>query len=170
MKESYIRKLISILENSKLQTLELSSFWGMNKILLSKNIHSNNKINEDNSRQYNTKPTPIENSKDGTLTLDITPIQTEDSDDPVDIKDTKKTHSITAPLVGTFYQSSKPGDSPFIKVGDTIKVGQTICIIEAMKIFNEIESDIDGIVMNVCVEDSSPVEYGQVLFDIQIND
>ena len=82
----------------------------------------------------------------------------------------EKIHSITAPLVGTFYQSSKPGEPAFIKIGDTIKVGQTICIIEAMKIFNEIESEVNGIVMNVCTEDSSPVEYGQVLFDIQIND
>ena len=74
--------------------------------------------------------------------------------------------SIKSPLVGTFYISSKPGDPPFISVGDLIKEGQIICIIEAMKIFNEIESEVSGRVENIFIKDSTPVEYDQVLISI----
>ena len=81
----------------------------------------------------------------------------------------KESQYITAPLVGTFYLSPKPEDPPFIKKGDKINIGQTICIIEAMKIFNEIESEVSGIVKEVLVENSSPVEYGQPIISIDIN-
>ena len=73
----------------------------------------------------------------------------------------------TAPLVGTFYASSKPGEPPFIKVGDNISAGQSVCIIEAMKIFNEIESEYSGEIIEILIEDGQPVEYGQPLFTIK---
>ena len=79
-------------------------------------------------------------------------------------------HYITAPLVGTFYVSPKPGEPPFIKVGDKIEAGKIICIIEAMKIFNEIEADINGTVKEVLIDDSSPVEYGQKIISVEIDD
>ena len=75
-------------------------------------------------------------------------------------------YEIKAPLVGTFYSAAKPSDPPFVNVGDTITKGQVICIIEAMKIFNDIESDISGIVHEVCAENGSPVEYDQVIMKI----
>lgn len=71
---------------------------------------------------------------------------------------------IKSPMVGTFYRSSGPDKPPFIKVGDSIDVGNKVCIIEAMKLFNEIESEIKGKVVKVLVEDASPVEYDQPLF------
>ena len=71
-----------------------------------------------------------------------------------------------APLVGTFYISPKPGEPSFVKVGDNVCKGQTLCIIEAMKIYNEIESDFDGTVHEILVEDSSPVEFNQSIFSI----
>jgi acetyl-CoA carboxylase biotin carboxyl carrier protein len=71
---------------------------------------------------------------------------------------------IKSPMVGTFYRSSGPDKPPFIKVGDSIEVGNKVCIIEAMKLFNEIESEIKGKVVKVLVEDASPVEYDQPLF------
>lgn len=67
-------------------------------------------------------------------------------------------------MVGTFYRSAGPDKAPFVKVGDTVDVGNTVCIIEAMKLFNEIESDLKGKVVKVLVEDASPVEYDQPLF------
>ena len=73
---------------------------------------------------------------------------------------------IKAPLVGTYYQSTKPGSPPFISEGDIIKTGQVICIIEAMKIFNEIESEISGKVVNILIKDGTPVEYDQDLIVI----
>lgn len=71
---------------------------------------------------------------------------------------------VRSPIVGTFYRSSSPEKPPYAKVGDTIEVGQVVCIVEAMKLFNEIESEISGKVVKVLVEDAQPVEYDQVLF------
>lgn len=76
-------------------------------------------------------------------------------------------HEVKSPFVGTFYASSSPGKPPFVRVGDAVKKGQRICILEAMKIMNEIESDRDGIIAEICVENESLVEYGQVLFKIK---
>ncbi len=71
---------------------------------------------------------------------------------------------ITAPMVGTFYRASSPDAAPFVEEGDFVESGQTVCIIEAMKLFNEIQSDVGGQVVKVLVENASPVEYGQPLF------
>jgi len=76
-------------------------------------------------------------------------------------------HTVKSPMVGTFYRSSAPGAKPFVEVGDSIKVGETICIIEAMKILNEIEADKSGTVMRILCENGQAVEYGQPLFIIE---
>lgn len=75
-------------------------------------------------------------------------------------------HVVTSPMVGTFYRAPSPGAAEFVKIGDTVKEGQTLCIIEAMKLMNEIESDKDGVVKEVLVENGQAVEYGQPLFVI----
>ena len=79
----------------------------------------------------------------------------------------KKTVEIKSPMIGTFYRSGNPDTPPFVSVGDKISKGQAVCIIEAMKLFNEIESEVSGTVVKVMVENSSPVEYDQVLFVIE---
>ena len=68
---------------------------------------------------------------------------------------------ITSPMVGTFYRAAAPGEDPFVEVGDNIKVGQTICILEAMKLMNEIESDFNAEIVEILVENGTPVEFGQ---------
>jgi len=73
-------------------------------------------------------------------------------------------HTVTSPMVGTFYRCPTPGTKPFIEIGDTVKKGQTICIIEAMKLMNEIEADADGVIKEILVENGEPVEYGEPLF------
>ncbi|WP_118182228.1 acetyl-CoA carboxylase biotin carboxyl carrier protein [Paraburkholderia phosphatilytica] len=73
-------------------------------------------------------------------------------------------HVVTSPMVGTFYRSPSPGADPFVQVGDSVKDGQTLCIIEAMKLLNEIESDATGVVKEILVENGQAVEYGQPLF------
>jgi acetyl-CoA carboxylase biotin carboxyl carrier protein len=70
-------------------------------------------------------------------------------------------------MIGTFYRSSGPEAAPFISVGDKVSKGQTVCIIEAMKLFNEIESEVSGTIVKVMVENSTPVEYDQVLFVVE---
>lgn len=72
--------------------------------------------------------------------------------------------TIKSPMIGTFYRSSAPDKPPYVNVGDEIKQGQTVCIIEAMKLFNEIESDVSGRIVKVLVENATPVEYDQPLF------
>jgi acetyl-CoA carboxylase biotin carboxyl carrier protein len=76
-------------------------------------------------------------------------------------------HSVKSPMVGTFYRSSSPGAAPFVQVGDTVKEGDTLCIIEAMKILNEIESDKSGTVKQVLCENGQAVEYGQAMYVIE---
>ncbi len=76
-------------------------------------------------------------------------------------------HVVKSPMVGTFYRSSSPGGKPFVEVGQTIKEGDTICIVEAMKILNEIECDKSGTVTQILVENGQAVEYGQPLFTIE---
>jgi acetyl-CoA carboxylase biotin carboxyl carrier protein len=75
-------------------------------------------------------------------------------------------HIVKSPMVGTFYRSGSPGAKPFVEVGDTVEAGQTICIIEAMKLMNEIEADKDGVVKAIMVENGQPVEYGESLMMI----
>lgn len=75
-------------------------------------------------------------------------------------------HIVKSPMVGTFYRSSAPGNPAFVEVGATVKEGQTLCIIEAMKLLNEIESEFSGVVKQILVENGQPVEFGQPLFVI----
>ena len=76
-------------------------------------------------------------------------------------------HVVKSPMVGTFYRSSSPGSNAFVEVGQTVKEGETLCIIEAMKLLNEIESDKSGVIKAVLVENGQPVEYGEPLFVIE---
>jgi acetyl-CoA carboxylase biotin carboxyl carrier protein len=79
----------------------------------------------------------------------------------------KKTVEIRSPMIGTFYRSANPDSPVFVSVGDKITKGQTVCIIEAMKLFNEIESEVSGTVVKIVIENSTPVEYDQVLFIVE---
>ena len=74
---------------------------------------------------------------------------------------------ITSPMVGTFYRAAAPGEEPFVEVGNNVKVGQTICILEAMKLMNEIESEFNAEIVEILVENGTPVEFGQVLMRIK---
>ena len=82
-------------------------------------------------------------------------------------EDSSNTIEIKAPIIGTFYRSPSPDKDAFVKVGDTISKGQVLCIIEAMKLFNEIESDYDGKIVKIVAENAQPVEYDQPLFLIE---
>lgn len=77
-------------------------------------------------------------------------------------------HIITSPFVGTYYSQAAPGKPSFVKVGDKVSKGQTLCILEAMKIMNEIESDINGEIVEICADNESLVEYGQPLFKVRV--
>lgn len=104
---------------------------------------------------------PAPDHDGGEMRLDNQPVATTESTSPEIL--------ITAPMIGTFYAAPTPGAQPFVVEGDEVYVGQTIGIIEAMKIMNEIEAEITGVIREVCVEDAQPVEFGQVLFRVDPN-
>lgn len=79
----------------------------------------------------------------------------------------KKGKPVTSPMVGTFYKSPSPDSEPFVKIGSVVEEGQVVCIIEAMKLMNEIESEVSGKVVEILVEDGQPVEFGQVLMYVE---
>ncbi|HUP19406.1 MAG TPA: acetyl-CoA carboxylase biotin carboxyl carrier protein [Gemmatimonadota bacterium] len=76
-------------------------------------------------------------------------------------------HPVKSPMVGTFYRAPSPEAPPFVDVGDTVRVGQTLCILEAMKLMNELQAEVSGVVRGILVENAQPVEYGQPLFHIE---
>lgn len=165
-----IRQLIRIVEESNIDELEVSSFWGAQRIRVSKGKGSNlqhvilpspETTGYQSAAQSESEPQQAKQDKE---TIQDSPAATKPSVQAALEKDSEKYIELKAPLVGTFYKSSKPGSPPFVHDGDTITKGQIICIIEAMKIFNEIEADYSGKVIEILAEDGSPVEYDQALF------
>ena len=170
MLEDKLKTLIKILEESNIDELEVSTFWGKQTIRIRKqSVNSDKNIeiiqNEPAQSTIETPDLPLppkinpeyEQREIETIDADsnqTTEIISSGIDDTVTIK---------APLVGTYYGSPKPDSSPFIRVGDIIKEGQVLCIIEAMKIFNEIESELSGKVVKILIQDATPVEYDQDL-------
>lgn len=151
MKFEDILKIIEIFEKSNLTELEIKIDEPKFKIKLSKN----NQI----QGQFIQVP-QIQNFQ---------PIQKEEVIKEIKEEKKENTHIIKSPLVGTFYRAPSPGAEPFVKEGDFVKKGQVLCIVEAMKVMNEIESDVDGVVERILVENGKPVEYGQELFIIRLN-
>ena len=163
MIENNIKNLIKILEESNIDELEISTFWGKQTIRIRKKSSSSIEKNIELIQDTTTLPlkrTPELNDLPGSETEQIEPTKIQEE---VALANDEETVTIKAPLVGTYYTSSKPDSTPFISVGDTIREGQIICIIEAMKIFNEIESEISGEVLKILIKNGTPVEYDQDL-------
>ena len=140
-----IKTLIEMLEESNLNEIEVSQ--GDESVRISKGNDTKNSIESD---QLNTN---ISNHESLSMNKDN--------------KENLNGHQVKAPLVGTFYRKPSPESDPFIKVGDVVKKGQVLCIIEAMKMMNEIKSEFDGEVSTIEVEDGQPVEFGQTIVVIQ---
>lgn len=114
--------------------------------------------------EYEENGVKVQMEKPETLQAVNIPVQAETA---AQAEVTTQDHMITCPLVGIFYTAPEEGAEPFVKVGDTVKKGQTLAIVEAMKLMNEIESDFDGVVEEVLVENGQAVEFGQELFRIR---
>ena len=142
-----VKKLIEMLENSNLEEIEIQE--GEESVRLVKSTNKTQAI----------APQSIVLPQD-TVAQEVVDLS-------VTEKETKEdANSINSPMVGTFYASTSPGALPFSSVGDIISEGDVVCIVEAMKMMNEIKSDFSGTVLSVNVENSEPVEYGQSLFEI----
>jgi len=115
-------------------------------------------------------PFPVQQPQPVTQQIQAPTQQTEaKKEEPKESANTGNYITVKSPMIGTFYRSSNPETPAFVNVGDSIKEGEAICIIEAMKLFNEIESDVSGKIVKVLVENATPVEYDQPLFLIEPN-
>tara|TARA_B110000263_G_scaffold171560_1_gene149525 strand:- start:4181 stop:4675 length:495 start_codon:yes stop_codon:yes gene_type:complete len=153
-----ISKLIDVIKDTDINEIEISSFWGAQKIKLRKSIENKESQSKNLNLEKNIQNIDIPSSNNQISNSNI-----DESNNSLNIvEDTSE--KITAPLVGTFYESLKPGEPALISAGDTIEEGQSLCIIEAMKIFNTIESDFSGKIIEILVKDGQPVEFGQPLF------
>ncbi len=157
MRESTIRRLIKIVEESDVESLEISRFF--QKIRITKKINSNGhgpttSVLIDTPAQPTTTPPPA--------TIP-TPEPTTETEKPSNMIE------IASPMVGTFYSAPSPDSDPFVQSGTRVSTGDTVCIIEAMKLMNEIEAEVTGVIKQILVENGEPVEYGQPLFYIEPN-
>jgi acetyl-CoA carboxylase biotin carboxyl carrier protein len=162
----YVKKLIEIIDESTVDSIEITSDKGM-KIRISKSPQQRGGVQM-------AAPMPIPAIVPAAAPARIsppqgTPMPSEAEAAPVAEAPKAATVEVKSPMVGTFYKAAEPGAKAFVSVGDRVSKGQIVCIIEAMKIMNEIESEHSGVVREILVQDAQPVEYGQVLFRIDPN-
>ncbi len=151
-----LKEIIAIVEESNVHEVEVSTWWGR-KVRVTKD--ASNPATAVPHASVQAEP-PVSDAGINDDQLGTTAAGAAVAEP---VKDTSRYREIHAPIVGTFYRAPSPESAPYINVGDKINVGQVISIIEAMKIMNEIESDVDGTVVEVLVEDASPVEFNQPL-------
>lgn len=149
MEYEKIKQLMEDMSTYNIQTLNID-FPDGSKISMQKDINGT-KVNE----------SVIKSNKVNTNEISYEINEEEDSNKEDD------TNIITSPMVGTFYIKPSPNSEPYVEIGSKVKKGQTVCIIEAMKLMNEIESEFDGEIVEIYVEDGKPVEYGTKLFKIK---
>lgn len=155
----YVKKLVEMLDESSVDSIEISSDKGM-KIRLSKTPQQRGAVQM-------TAPMTMP-----ALLPAAAPVQAA-ANSAVEVPKLEPAKSkyleVKSPMVGTYYSAPEPGSKPYLAVGDRISKGQIVCIIEAMKIMNEIESEFDGVVKEILAQNAHPVEYGQVLLRIDPN-
>ncbi|MCE1189347.1 MAG: acetyl-CoA carboxylase biotin carboxyl carrier protein [Ignavibacteria bacterium] len=155
-----IKKLVKLVEESNVSSLELEE--KDLKIKVTKEMHS---VAVNVPAYVQNVPVSAPATNAAAVSTALPAVQAAGA--PVTEPAKNNYHEIKSPIVGTFYRASSPDADPFVKVGDTVTVGQVLCIIEAMKLMNEIESDVSGKVVEVLLENGKPVEYGQPLFRVE---
>jgi acetyl-CoA carboxylase biotin carboxyl carrier protein len=160
----YVKKLIDILDDSTVDSIEISSDKGM-KIRISKSPSGRGAMQVAQPAVMAPMLVPPMLG-----TGQLTPAEGMQAVEPPPAAEAKPGGSeVKSPMVGTFYSAPEPGAKPYVSVGSRVSKGQILCIIEAMKIMNEIESEVSGLVTEVLASDAQPVEYGQALFRIDSN-
>ena len=157
-----LNRLIDKISSSDIQefSLEGEDF----KLEIKRNLLNLNNSNQLNSSNLQEKQNP---SNQLLKSENLTTVNPPSAPAPVPPPARSDLIDITSPMVGTFYRASAPGEPPFVEVGTSIAVGQTICILEAMKLMNEIESEFSGEIVEIIVDNGTPVEFGQVLMRVK---
>jgi acetyl-CoA carboxylase biotin carboxyl carrier protein len=157
----YVKKLVEMLDESSVDSIEISSDKGM-KIRISKTPQQRGAVQmapQIAMPALLPGAVPVPASADAGGAVEVPRVESAKS----------KYLEVKSPMVGTYYGAPEPGAKPYLAVGDRISKGQIVCIIEAMKIMNEIESEFDGVVKEILAQNAHPVEYGQVLLRIDPN-
>ena len=173
MKMNMISKLLDIMKAEDLDEIEVRKFWSSIRLVKRRSQVMNDRTEsagEPAMLEFNSKTPAIE--KKETVAAEISDIEVEKSGGskdipPSDVNEEQNFQQIVSPMVGTFYAAPGPGAESFVKTGQPVEIGQTVCVIEAMKLMNEIESDKKGKICKVLVKDSQPVEFGQPLFLVE---
>jgi acetyl-CoA carboxylase biotin carboxyl carrier protein len=161
----YVKKLIEIIDESTVDSIEITSDKGM-KIRISKSPQQRGAVQMAPAMALPAlAPVPAGRISPAGGMQPISENEVPAAPEPPKTAGLE----VKSPMVGTFYKSPEPGAKAYVAVGDRVAKGQIVCIIEAMKIMNEIESEYSGVVREILVEDAQPVEYGQVLFKIDPN-
>ncbi len=153
----YVKKLVDMLNDSTVDSIEISADKGM-KIRISK--HPQQRIQQVQIPQMQAMQAPAQAPA---------PVQAPAAAEKPKAEAKTSLLEVKSPMVGTYYGAPEPGAKQYLSVGDRIHKGQILCIIEAMKIMNEIESEFDGVVKEILAQNAHPVEYGQVLFRVDPN-
>jgi acetyl-CoA carboxylase biotin carboxyl carrier protein len=156
MNLSYIKKIIKLVENSTIDELELEEEG--TKIKVARNRNSGILV-----QNANTAPMAAPQTVPSHMLQHADSVNPSSAAVPLE----SKYHEVRSPIVGTFYRAPSPDAEPYVEVGQAVQVGSVMCIVEAMKLMNEIESDCTGTVVNIIAENGKPVEYNQVLFLIE---
>jgi acetyl-CoA carboxylase biotin carboxyl carrier protein len=156
----FVKKLVDMIDASSVDSIEISSDKGM-KIRISKTSQQRATVQLAPQIQMPqmAAPAPVATPAESASLKEAAKAATAKS----------RWLEVKSPMVGTYYSAPEPGAKPYLSVGERISKGQILCIIEAMKIMNEIESEFDGVVTEILAQNSHPVEYGQVLFRIDPN-
>jgi len=156
---NYIKKLIKILDTSELSEIEIEEEGTRLKVVKNRAPEAPQFI------QY--APPPVQAQTPQQAATSAAPQQETEPVKKEETKPSKNVVEVRSPIVGTFYRAPSPTADPYIQVGQDVKVGSVLCIIEAMKLMNEIESEVEGKVTKILVENGKPVEYNQVLFLVE---
>ncbi len=160
----YVKKLIDIIDESTVDSIEITSDKGL-KIRISKSPQQRGAVQVAAPMPI---PTMVPAIPGRASPAQGVPVVAEPEVAAAEVPKSTAL-DVKSPMVGTYYKSPEPGSKAYVAVGDRVKKGQILCIIEAMKIMNEIESEFAGVVREILVEDAQPVEYGQALFRIDPN-
>ena len=149
-----VKKLIELLEDSGVGEIEITE--GEDSVRISRH-----------SPAVQTTTSPVQMPMEASVAQKVTSTSSVTSAEPsAALDDNENNFEVTAPMVGTFYSASSPGSEPFVQVGDNVKTGDTLCIIEAMKMMNPIEADVSGTIKSIRIQNGEPVEFGQVMIVI----
>ena len=164
----YVKKLIEMIDDSTVDSIEITSDKGM-KIRISKSPQQRGAVQVAAPMPIPAMVPAAAPVARNTPAQGVPAMNDEGSAAPAAEPAKSTALEVKSPMVGTFYKSPEPGAKAYVAVGDRVSKGQILCIIEAMKIMNEIESEYSGVVREVLVQNAQPVEYGQVLFRIDPN-